>query len=352
MSETALRKSILVVDDAPENIRILKHILDSEYRVLAATSGSSALRLAFGDNPPDLILLDVMMPDMDGYQVCRQLKANLQTHDIPVIFATARSEATDEAHGFSLGAADYITKPVSAPVVLARIATHLALYDRNKHLEKLVNEQTEHLQRQASELQETQLEIVRSLGRAAEYRDNETGMHVIRMGHYSRLLAERCGYSPAESEQIMHASIMHDIGKIGIPDQILLKPGKLTNAEFDIIRQHPEIGASIIGERRLELLQLSRSIALTHHERWNGTGYPQGLRGEQIPLHGRITAIADVFDALTSERPYKQAWSLEDALEEIQREAGIGLDAELVDMFLELRPHIEHIMLCFPDTAE
>ena len=344
-----INKIVLVVDDNQSNIDILKGILSDHYSVRVATSGRLALKVAFSANPPDLILLDVMMPEMDGYEVCRLLKEDERTRKIPVVFVTAKSEVKDEIHGLSLGAVDYLAKPVSAPIVLARVKTHLALYDRSCHLEGLVQERTANLQIKSEELEETRLEIIRCLGRAAEYRDNETGMHVIRLGYFVKLLANKSGLTDFEAEQLMYASMMHDTGKIGVPDQVLLKPGKLTLEEFDIIKTHPQIGAFIIGEHKSELLKLARVIALTHHEKWNGKGYPNGLKGEEIPIGGRLTAIADIFDALTSVRPYKQAWSVDDALDLIGKEAGEALDPKLAPLFIELRPEIEKIMQTFRD---
>ena len=342
-------KTILVVDDVQSNIDVLKGILGDHYAVRVATSGRLALKVSFSANPPDLILLDVMMPEMDGYEVCRLLKEDERTQKIPVIFVTAKSEVKDEIHGLSLGAVDYLAKPVSAPIVLARVKTHLALYDRSSHLEGLVQERTANLQIKSHELEETRLEIIRCLGRAAEYRDNETGFHVVRMSSYVKLLAVKSGLTEFEAEQFMFAAMMHDTGKIGVPDQVLLKPGKLTSEEFDIIKTHPQIGAFIIGEHNTELLKLAREIALTHHEKWNGKGYPNGLKGEEIPIGGRLTAIADIFDALTSVRPYKKAWSVDDALDLLQKEIGEALDPKLAPLFIELRPEIEKIMQTFRD---
>jgi len=349
MSEN--KKTVLVVDDNQANLDVMKGILAGHYTVRAATSGRLAIKAVYAAHLPDLILLDVMMPEMDGYEVCRLLKADERTRRIPIIFVTAKSDAKDEAYGFSIGAADYLIKPVSAPVVLARVNTHLTLYDRERHLEGLVQERTADLIAKGQEVEESRLEITRCLGRAAEYRDNETGMHVIRLGSYVRLLSTRAGLTNIEADKMMSASIMHDIGKIGIPDSVLLKPAKLTSAEFEIIKQHTLIGAHIIGEHKSELLQLSRLTALTHHEKWNGTGYPHGMAGEEIPLIGRLTAIADVFDALTSVRPYKQAWSVDDALECIGGEAGKSLDPELTSLFMESRPEVEKIMKTFSDDA-
>ncbi len=351
MNDTS-SKSILVVDDNQTNIDVLKGILSSHYNVRVATSGRLALKAVFSQKPPDLILLDVMMPEMDGYEVCRLLKADERTQHIPVIFVTAKSEVKDEAYGFSIGAEDYLAKPVSAPIVLARVKNHLALYDRSRHLEGLVQERTANLQIKSQELEKTRLEIIQCLGRAAEYRDNETGMHIMRLGHYVKLLTCKAGLTDVEAEQMMSASIMHDVGKIGIPDHILLKPGKLTPEEFEIIKEHPQMGAEIIGIHDSELLRLSRAIALTHHEKWNGKGYPNGLMGEEIPFAGRVTAIADIFDALTSVRPYKKAWSVDEALDWIQEESGEALDPTLGLLFIEMRPEVEKIMQAFRDENQ
>ncbi|MBF0152136.1 MAG: two-component system response regulator [Magnetococcales bacterium] len=339
-----LRKTVLIVDDTPENLDVLKSILSPGYRLQIATNGRLALKIAFSPSPPDLILLDVMMPDMDGHEVCRLLKRDERTSDIPVLFVTAKSDVEDEAFGFSLGAADYLTKPVSLPIVLARVKTHLAFSDKRKLLADQVDLRTAQLKLRTMELEETQIEVIRQLGRAAEFRDNETGMHVIRMSRFAKILAIKAGLSEPEAEQIMYAAMMHDIGKIGIPDQILLKPGKLTAEEFDVIKNHPTIGYRIIGDQPSRLLNMARTIAYTHHEKWNGGGYPQGLRGKKIPLEGRITALADVFDALTCIRPYKKAWSVDDALALISKESGQHFDPELATLFISLKPELLKIM--------
>jgi len=344
------QSSILIVDDAAENLDILKSILKPHYALKVATHGRLALQIAASPHPPDLILLDVLMPDMDGYEVCRQLKADMRTRDIPVIFVTARSDAADEAQGFALGGVDYIIKPVSAPVVLARVATHLALHDRSRLLENLVRQRTELLERKTQELQDTRLQILQRLGRAGEYRDNETGMHVLRISHYMTLLGRKIGLTESEIEQFSQASLMHDIGKIGVPDSILLKPGKLTTDEFETMKHHCQIGADIIGYHDSPLLQLCRTVALTHHERWDGKGYPNHLRETDIPLAGRMTAIVDIFDALTSARTYKAPWTLDAALELIAREAGQALDPMLAAAFVALRRDIEQIAHQYPDT--
>jgi putative two-component system response regulator len=340
-----MQPTILVVDDTPHNIAVLTEILRGDYRVLAATHGEQALKIARGDPPPDLILLDVMMPGMSGHEVCQRLQAESSTRKIPVIFVTAMDQVEDETKGFALGAVDYITKPVSPPIVMARVKTHLALFNQHRELERMVRERTE-------ELHHTQLEIIKRLGRAGEFRDNETGMHVVRVAHFCRLLGEAARMNEEDVDLLFNAAPMHDIGKIGIRDAVLLKPGKLDEKEIKIMRQHVPFGAEIMGEHANRLLSMARLIILTHHEKWDGTGYHRGLKGEEIPLVGRITAIADVFDALTSVRPYKQAWPIQDAVAFIQREAGTSFDPELVPKFVALLPQILAIREQFSDAPQ
>jgi putative two-component system response regulator len=333
----AHRQTILVVDDAPANIDLLVSTLKAEYNVKAATRGERALQIVRSGDPPDMILLDIMMPGMDGFEVCRQLKEDFTTRHIPVIFITAKIGIEDEIHGFELGAVDYITKPISPPVVMARVRTQLELYDQNRVLDQRVREQT-------AQLHETRLRIIQRLGRAAEYKDNETGLHVIRMSHYSRFLGEAIGMSEAEAELLLNAAPMHDIGKIGIPDRILQKPGKLDAEEWAIMQTHSQIGADILGDAGdSDLLEMARIVALTHHEKWDGSGYPNGLVGESIPRVGRIVAIADVFDALTSVRPYKKAWPVEEAVALLRDGAGSHFDPRLVPPFLEVLPRMLEI---------
>jgi putative two-component system response regulator len=324
---------ILVVDDTPSNLDVLRELLVGRYALRLATSGERALEIARGDNPPDLILLDIMMPGMDGYTVCHALKSSEATRRIPVIFVTAMQEIEDEARGFECGCVDYIIKPVSPPLVLARVDTHLKLYRQEQHLQALVRERT-------ADVERTRLELIRRLGRAAEYRDDESGLHVIRMSHYARLLALASGTSEDLAETVFLAAPMHDIGKIGIPDELLRKSGPLTPEEDKRMREHTAIGATIIGRHDNELLDTARIIALTHHERWDGEGFPHKLAGEHIPLAGRIVAIADVFDTLTSERPYKKEWPVEQACDYLLEQAGKRFDPVLVARFLEILPEV------------
>ncbi len=311
---------ILAVDDEASNLQLLRQILQDHYRLLFAKDAARALELARQERP-HLILMDVMMPGTTGHEACRQLKADPATAHIPVIFVTALSDTEDEVLGFEAGAVDYITKPVSPPVVRARVRTHLSLV-------------------RLDELKDSRLQIVQRLGLAAEYKDNETGMHVIRMSHYARLLGVAAGMNEAQADDLLHAAPMHDVGKIGIPDRILQKPAKLDAEEWAIMQSHATIGADIIGEHPHGMLRLARNIALSHHEKWDGSGYPNGLAGEAIPLEGRIVAIADVFDALTSVRPYKAAWPVEEAVEFLRQQRGRHFDPALVDLFLTQLPAI------------
>ncbi|MBL0939833.1 MAG: two-component system response regulator [Gemmatimonadaceae bacterium] len=320
MMRTDQRPTLLLVDDEPTNLQVLRHTLQDRYRLVFAREGERALTLVRED-PPDLILLDIMMPGLSGYDVLRRLKAEPVTADIPVIFVTALADAANEERGLELGAVDFITKPFNPQIVRARVRTHLTLV-------------------RSEEVLRSRLQIVHCLGTAAEFKDTETGMHVMRMSHYARSLALAVGYSPESANDLLHAAPMHDVGKIGIPDAILQKPGDLTPEERQIMQQHTVIGARILGEHTGGLLRLAAVIALNHHERWDGGGYPNGLAGDAIPHAARIVAVADVFDALTSVRPYKDAWSTEDALEFIRKERGRHFDPELVDAFMSCMPDV------------
>ncbi|WP_286746543.1 response regulator [Aquabacterium sp. UBA2148] len=317
------RPTVLIADDEATNLQVLRQILQNDYRLLFAKDGAKAVELAQTEQP-DLILLDVMMPVMTGHDACRALKADPATRDTPVIFVTAMADTDDEAAGFELGAVDYITKPVSPPIVRARVRTHLSLV-------------------RMDELRESRMQIIERLGRAAEYKDNETGLHVIRMSHYAQLLALSAGWSEVDAEELLTAAPMHDIGKIGIPDAILLKPGPLSPEEWAVMRTHPQIGADIIGEHRSKVLALAREIAWCHHEKWDGSGYPRGLAGDAIPMSARIVAVADVFDALTTARPYKRAWTVEAAAEQLRQDAGRHFDPRLVELFMGILPQVLEI---------
>lgn len=345
MSLQKLSHTVLVVDDTPENIDLLSAVLEPYYRVKVATSGERALQLVMGNSPPDLILLDVVMPGLSGLDVCRKLKAHPQHCHIPIMFVTSREQQEDEAEGLEAGAEDYITKPFSPAIVLARVKTHLTVYDHARDLERRVAERTR-------ELQESRLEIIKRLGRAAELRDNETGYHVLRMSHYSRLIALAAGLTEDQAQTLFFAAPMHDIGKIGTPDYVLLKPGKLDPDEWAIMKQHVTMGAEILGEHPDELLSLARTVALSHHEKWDGSGYPLGLKGPEIPQVGQIVAIADVFDALSSTRPYKAAWPIEKAIQAIEDGSGQHFDPALMPAFRAALPDMLKIRDLYADTHE
>ena len=303
---------ILLVDDEPTNLRVLKQILQQDYRLAYAKNGAEAISVAQKESP-DLILMDVMMPVMTGFEACKALKAAPETQGIPIIFVTALSDEVDEAKGLEMGAVDYISKPISPAVVKARVKTHLSLVS-------------------VQELRDTRLQIIQRLGRASEYKDNETGMHVIRMSHYAKILALGYGYSEKSADELFHAAPMHDIGKIGIPDSIILKPGKLTDDEFELMKQHTVFGAEILGECESGLLKVAKSVALYHHEKWDGSGYPHGLKEYDIPTEARLVALADVFDALTSERPYKDAWPIDKTLDYIRQQSGRQFEPKIVEI--------------------
>ncbi|UTF59331.1 two-component system response regulator [Gilvimarinus sp. DA14] len=311
---------ILVVDDEPVNLKVMQRVLAEDYRLAFAKSGPAALELV-AQEPPKLILLDVMMPGMSGIEVCQALKEDPATRAIPVIFVTAMNDHDDEYNGFEVGAVDYITKPITPALVRARVKNHLSLV-------------------QAELLQQAHIDLVQRLGSAAEYKDEDTGEHILRMSHYSKLLALAAGLNEAHAELIRQAAPMHDVGKIGIPDAILLKPGRLTTEEFEHMKAHAQIGANILRGSQSPLIKLAHTLALEHHEKWDGSGYPKGLRGEQISLEARIVAIADVFDALTSKRPYKPAWPTADAFALIADQAGHHFDPALANLFITLEADI------------
>ena len=318
-----MKKKILLVDDEPNNLQLLRQILRASYQLIFAHNGQSALA-AVAAHHPDLILLDVMMPDLDGYEVCRRLKADPLTHDIPVIFVTAMGDVDDEAAGFDVGAVDYIHKPVSPAIVIRRVQTHLSLVH-------------------VKELEDSQREAIYMLGAAGHYNDNDTGLHVWRMAAYARALAEAIGWPEHLAERLELAAPLHDTGKIGIPDGILKAPRKLTAEEWVTMRQHSLIGYEILQCSHTPIFKMAAEIALYHHEKWDGSGYPKGLAGDNIPQSAQIVAIADVFDALTMKRSYKEAWSVEVSLEEMRANSGTHFNPALLTIFLNILPKILNI---------
>jgi len=357
------KPTILVVDDTPDNIDLLRAVLEDDYRTKIAVNGERALKIAAGADQPDLILLDIMMPGMSGYDVCRALKADPATANIPVIFVTAMSEVADEQLGLALGAVDYITKPISAPLVLARIKTQLGmkrmqdfLRDQNHYLESEVERRV----REVAALQDVTIHAMASL---AETRDSETGNHIRRTSHYLKALAEQVRHLPRfrdfltdkNIELLFKTAPLHDIGKVGIPDHILLKPGRFEPHEMAIMKTHTTLGrdAILAAERELgievDFLKYAKEIAYSHHEKWDGSGYPQGLAGEQIPISARLMALADVYDALISCRIYKDGMRHEDAVKIIAEGRGTHFDADIVDAFLRIQHEFQAISSRYAD---
>jgi len=341
---------ILIVDDEPANLKLLDKMLRHEgYGDLVPILDPRQVLIEYEKSPVDLILLDINMPYLNGYEVIEQLHRLNDPLLPPIVVLTAQAGRDFLMKALSSGARDFISKPFDRFELLARVRNlldaHQALkmtHQQKELLEELVQQRT-------CEVVKSRLEVVRRLGRAAEFRDNETGQHVLRMSHSSALLAKGIGLSPEQCETILHASPMHDIGKIGISDTILLKPGRLTPEERAIMESHVTIGADILDGSETELLEVAHSIALTHHEKWDGSGYPNRLAGEAIPLEGRITAIADVFDALTSERPYKHAWPVEEAVANLRENAGSHFDPALVEVFISILTKILEVNDRFKD---
>ncbi len=367
MDATAMGKpTVLIVDDTPENLTLMNGVLGQTYETTVANNGERALKLAFSDEPPDLILLDIMMPEMDGYEVCKRLKGDPRTRDVPIIFLTAKAEMEDEQKGLDLGAVDYITKPISPPIVQARVRNHLILKaaadflkDKNEYLESEVAKRTH-------EVQVVQDVTIMAMASLAETRDNETGNHIRRTQHYVRSLATKLADHPnfaseldTDTIELLYKSApLHDIGKVGIPDAILLKPGKLTDEEFEIMKTHTTLGrdAIAVAEELIDapstFLRLAREIAHYHQEKWDGSGYPEGLAGDDIPVSARLMAIADVYDALISRRVYKPPFPRDKAVAIIREGRGKHFDPVMVDAFLEIQDDFHAIADRYADSEE
>jgi putative two-component system response regulator len=345
---------ILIVDDKPANVMLLEQLLEEEgYENLISTTDSREVLGIFKEEEIDLILLDIRMPFMDGIEVMGALKEGVGDEDyLPILVLTAQTDMETRQNALAAGARDFLTKPFQPWEVFQRIHNLLETRYFYKGQRGRADDLEVQVQARTQQIRETQLEVVRRLGRAGEYRDNETGAHVVRMSKSCELLARKVGMDEKYASLILQASPMHDVGKIGIPDAILLKPGRLDTDEFAIMRRHVEIGVDIIGDHDSEMMDMAREIAGGHHEKWDGTGYPNGLKGEDIPLSARIAAICDVFDALTSERPYKDAWPLEKAIEFFKENAGSHFDPNLTELFLELVPEVTELRNDYPDEEE
>ncbi len=348
-----LKSRLLIIDDNSANVELLEEILSSEgYSSVLGITDSRKAEQMYISYRPHLVLLDINMPYFDGYQVMEQFKKIEEESYIPVLVLTALQDKETRIRALSEGAQDFLTKPFDQLETTTRIENMLKvrlLHDRVKNQNVILEQK---VQERTLELQETRLEIIYRLGRAAEYRDNETGQHIIRVSHMCKLLGSLSGVSDQEAELIFSASPMHDIGKIGIADSILLKPGKLNHEEWEAMQTHSTIGEDLLGGHKSELMLTARDIALNHHEKWNGSGYPQGLKGTKIPVEGRITAIVDTFDALTSRRPYKDPYPVEKACAIIQEERGQHFDPELTDIFLANIDQFVQIKNKFADKNE
>jgi len=348
---------ILIVDDVVENLKLLSEILSKKgYRVRVSPNGKLALR-SVQIKLPDLILLDVRMPEMDGYEVCRNIKANKKTESIPIIFISANDDISSKIKAFEEGGIDYITKPFQENEILARISTHLKLKSMSDKI-KIYNNQLEKLvQNKTKEIEELQYTVIHAFTKLAEYRDDDTGEHIERTRFFCKMISQKLMdlsiYDEIDNEfinAIFQAAPLHDIGKVGIPDSILLKKGKLTNKEFDEIKKHSKIGASALKQINKEhpgnnFIKMGIELTQSHHEKWNGTGYPDGLSGEDIPLSARIMAIADVYDALTSERPYKKAFSHEKSFGIIKEGEGTQFDPKIVKVFMQIESEIKLVRI-------
>lgn len=342
---------ILIVDDEPANVAVLEAMLTGErYANLTTTGDPREVVGLHQSHDFDLILLDIRMPHMSGIEVLEKLSATLEPGDwLPVLVVTAQTDDETRYKALAAGARDFVNKPFKRWEVMLRIRNLLETRHFFKHQRMRADQLDEIVHERTKEIRETQLKIIERLGAAGEYRDEETGMHVMRMSHSSQKLALAAGLDAATAETILYATPMHDIGKIGISDTILLKPSRLDPDERKIMETHAAIGGKIIGEHKAEVLAMARNVALFHHEKWDGSGYPHGIKGEAIPIEARIAAICDVFDALTSARPYKEAWPLDKAVGLIKEQAGKHFDPRLVEVFLGIVPDIVVLREKFTD---
>lgn len=350
LSEHLKHAGILIVDDKPANVALLEDMLEEEgYENLVSTTDPRMVLPLCREERFDLILLDIRMPHMSGIDVMVQLREALQVEYLPILVLTAQTDLQTRKESLKAGAKDFLTKPFDHWEVLLRIRNTLETsHYYNRQVMRAEDLESE-VRKRTRELRDAQLEIVRRLGRAGEYRDNETGMHVMRMSKVCHLMARKMGFDEAACEHILYASPMHDVGKIGIPDSILLKEGPLSRSEWEIMKRHTLIGKEILGDHASEIIQMAGNMALYHHEKWDGTGYPFGMRGPDTPVYARIVTVSDVFDALTSARPYKEPWPVEKAVAFVVENAGIHFDADLVRVFMDILPDVLKIREQYPD---
>lgn len=341
LNEKERQAKILIVDDNPSNVILLKKILAfSGYVNIETTTDSRDVINIYKEFRPDLILLDLEMPHLDGFKILEDLNSLKQEDYLSVMIITSQSDKENRLKALKMGAKDYINKPFDHAEILMRIKNMLEIRVLHNQANIQNHVLEEKVQQRTSELRDLQLELIQRLLRAAEFRDNDTGSHIKRIGQYCSALAKEAGLSNKFCDLIEHAAMMHDIGKIAIPDEILLKQGRLTPGEWEKIKMHTVKGSQILTDSTYDVIQLAEEIALTHHEKWDGSGYPNGLASDEIPISGRITAICDVFDALLSERPYKKAWSLEKVIKEMKDQRGLHFDPSLIDSFFAILPDI------------
>lgn len=350
--EACKSASILIVDDEASNVLLLEKMLGANgYTNIVSTQNPTEVLALYEEYKSDLVLLDLNMPEIDGFGVMKAFHDRVEGDFPPIIVLTAQHMQDYRQRALDMGARDYVTKPFNVKELLSRVHNTLEVKLAHNFMLKQ-NEILEHkVQERTKEIHDTQLQVIRCLGLASEYKDEETGLHIIRMSQMAVIIAQQTNMSKEMCDLLLHAAPMHDVGKIGIPDHILLKPGKFEAEEWEIMKTHAQIGANILAEESSNLMKMAYDIALTHHEKWNGSGYPNGLSGEDIPIVGRITALADVFDALTSIRPYKTAWSIEKAVELIKSESGKHFDPELVEIFISQLPAIEAIKVKYEERG-
>ena len=344
MSEQARKPIILAVDDDTDLLALMARALRADYEVITAPDAGTAIEKANGDPKPDLILLDIEMPDVSGFEVCQALKGDVQTAGIPIIFLTGKTESEAQVEALDLGAVDFITKPVNGRVLNSRARLHLALVNQRQELERLVSERT-------AELSHTRAELIKRLSRVLELHESAAvSNRVMRLSQYAALLSYHSGAKPKVCEMMETAAPLHDIGKIGVPAEILRKREKLSVPDWERVKRHPEIGADIIGKHDDPLLKLARALALTHHEHWDGTGYPKGLKGEAIPWAGRVMAVADAFESMTTTQFHREPMSIDDASYEIQKGANRKYDPQIVEAFKKALPDMKRVLEQYSDS--